>query len=115
MGFEFFDRFKIKWRAGELNPALARAARQRFDVGNRQFPCNARTKLCAFRENFRREQLVHAKELELYRIAAARSGGIDEGQRTRQILRVVARRFCDEKSRQGFVLFPTYLFLKSLG
>ena len=71
--------------------------------------------LGAFRENFGREQFVQAEELEFYRIATARRGGIDESQRRDKILRVVARRFGDENSRQGFVLLPTYLFLKTLG
>ena len=115
VGFELFDGLKIKWRAGELNPTFARAMRQRFDVRGRQFPRGARTKLGAFRENFGCEQFVQPEELEFYRVTAARRGGIDESQRTRQILCVVARRFGDENSRQGFALLPTYLFLKTLG
>src|SRR5882757_8703418 len=108
MGFELFDCFKIKWRAGELNPAFARAMRQRLDVGYRQFPRGARTQLRSLCENFRREQLVQSEELEFYRIATARCGGIHESQRPRQILRMVARCFRDENSRQGLVPFPTY-------
>jgi hypothetical protein len=98
-----------------LNPALTRAARQRLDMRHRQFPRGASSKFRSLCENLGCKQFVQAEELEFYRIASARRGGIDEGQRTRQILRMVARRFRYEESRQGLVLFPTYLFLKTLG
>jgi len=71
MGFELFDGFKIKGRAGELNPAFACALRQRRDMRNRQFPRGARPKFRPLCENFRGEQFVQPEELEFYRIAPA--------------------------------------------
>ena len=58
--------------------------------------CLARAVLFALRENLGGEQFVDAEELELYGVAAAIGRGIDEGERARQILRMIARRLGDE-------------------
>ena len=55
-----------------------------------KLPFRARAMLGALRKDFGREQLGDTEELELYRVTTAIGCDVDESERTREVLTVIA-------------------------
>ena len=105
-GQKLRHRFQIKGCAGKGDAAAAAMLGNRRQMFARQFPFLAGAVLFAARENFRREHALDTEKLKFHRIAFGIGGGIDKGQCTGQIARMIAGDFGDKARHARRIMAP---------